>query len=515
MKDKDVENEVVKANEYLKQSGNSSNLYDCLSGLIGNALTERPKDAADLLENYINVTTKVKPEVIEDEEISKIHVAQKQVKLFEKANDDEYMEGRENEEEFEIPLPNCLQLAFFFEQAGIGLSREETYKIFLSLKELVLNFPLNSIRFWGKLFGTEANYYIVELEYRDGEGEEEENAVDEEPPVEQPLKEEEEEEEDSPKEEDDLPKSSWKPPPVIPKEDHHTGANKKVYFVCGEPGDAWIKLPHVTPEEITVSRQITKLLTGKLDAEITSYPPFPGEEINYLRAQIARISSSTQISPMGFFMFDDEEEEEEEEEAYMENYMENLDFEGLSLRELTDPSMSGWVHHTQHILPQGRCSWLNPFEKPEDDFEEEDFDEEEDENDNNIKPETGPRLLSSVADETAIETIPPWTTYVSSRVLPEYAVAVARSNRWPGAYAFARGKIFENLYIGWGQKYTGQSYAPPSPPPALEEYPDGPEITEMDDPTVEEEKALKERQEEALKEEEDLENFDDEDDDDD
>lgn len=80
--------------------------------------------------------------------------------------------------------------------------------------------------------------------------------------------------------------------------------------------------------------------------------------------------------------------------------MENLDFEGLSLRELTDPSMSGWVHHTQHILPQGRCSWLNPFEKPEDDFEEEDFDEEEDENDNNIKPETGPRLLSSVADET-------------------------------------------------------------------------------------------------------------------
>lgn len=60
------------------------------------------------------------------------------------------MEGRENEEEFEIPLPNCLQLAFFFEQAGIGLSGEETYKIFLSLKELVLNFPLNSIRFWGK-----------------------------------------------------------------------------------------------------------------------------------------------------------------------------------------------------------------------------------------------------------------------------------------------------------------------------------------------------------------------------
>ena len=47
--------------------------------------------------------------------------------------------------------------------------------------------------------------------------------------------------------------------------------------------------------------------------QIVSYPPFPGTEANYLRCQIARISAGTQISPLGYFQFDEEEEEEEEE----------------------------------------------------------------------------------------------------------------------------------------------------------------------------------------------------------
>lgn len=37
--------------------------------------------------------------------------------------------------------------------------------------------------------------------------------------------------------------------------------------------------------------------------------------MNYLRAQIARISGGAQISPAGYFMFEEEEEEEEEGEG--------------------------------------------------------------------------------------------------------------------------------------------------------------------------------------------------------
>ena len=46
--------------------------------------------------------------------------------------------------------------------------------------------------------------------------------------------------------------------------------------------------------------------------QVTCYPPFPGSEANLLRAQIARISAGTHISPLGFYQFDDEEEEDED-----------------------------------------------------------------------------------------------------------------------------------------------------------------------------------------------------------
>lgn len=122
--------------------------------------------------------------------------------------------------------------------------------------------------------------------------------------------------------------------------------------MCREPGLPWVCLPDVTPAQITVARQIRKLFTGHLDTPIVSYPPFPGNEANYLRTQIARISAGTQVSPLDFYQFS-EEEEEEEEEGVRDSIEENPDFEGISVRELA-VSLSPWVHHIQHILVQVR-----------------------------------------------------------------------------------------------------------------------------------------------------------------
>lgn len=68
---------------------------------------------------------------------------------------------------------------FYFEQAGIGLGREELVRIWLALKDLVDRYPLQHVHFWGKLFGTEQNYLVAEVEYREGndEGDEEEEEV--------------------------------------------------------------------------------------------------------------------------------------------------------------------------------------------------------------------------------------------------------------------------------------------------------------------------------------------------
>lgn len=153
---------------------------------------------------------------------------------------------------------------------------------------------------------------------------------------------------------DAVPKPQWKPPPVIPKEESRSGTNKYLYFVCNEPGRPWTRLPHVTPAQIVCARKIKKFFTGFLDTPVISYPPFPGNEANYLRAQIARISAATHISPLGFYQFGEEEGDEEEEGgAGRDSFEENPDFEGIPVLELVD-SMANWVHHTQHILPQVR-----------------------------------------------------------------------------------------------------------------------------------------------------------------
>ena len=73
---------------------------------------------------------------------------------------------------------------------------------------------------------------------------------------------------------------------------------------------------------------------------------------------------------------------------------------------------------------------------------------------------------------------------------------------------------FDNIYIGYGLKYSSENYSPPAPPAAQDEYPSGPEITESEDPSVEQERALKAARQEALEAEEEEEESDDYDDED-
>lgn len=74
---------------------------------------------------------------------------------------------------------------------------------------------------------------------------------------------------------------------------------------------------------------------------------------------------------------------------------------------------------------------------------------------------------------------------------------------------------FENMYIGWGVKYSGDGYSPPLPPPPQEEYPSGLDITEALDPTVEEEVEFRAALEEQEDSQEAMANSDEEEDEDD
>ncbi|XP_063289386.1 radial spoke head protein 6 homolog A [Pelobates fuscus] len=489
--------QIRNAKAYLLQADKSGlSLYEHLSALLSRILSERPPNA---LESLAELSSELQwarlnrgPDALRTprEELQSYSKAEIQRALFTGGSG----EGEENEEGemMESPLPNLLELAHLVQQGGLNLGRDETVRISVALKRLVDAHPLERCRFWGKILGTHGSYLVAEVQFREGEDEEAVEGGEEEDKV----LEEEEEEEDAEEAEDLPPKSTYHPPPEIPREEYGTGANKYIYFVCSEAGAEWVRLPPVTPAQIIAARKIKRLFTGILDAPVVTYPPFLGTEANLLRAQIARISAGTHVSPLGYYQFSEEEGEEEEESGAKDTCEENPEFEGVPVSELAD-NLSNWAHHVQHILPQGRCVWVNTSAKSEEQEEEEEGEEEEKEDEEEAMPEVGPPLLTPLSEDAEIGHTAPWTVSISSHLIPQYALAVLRSNLWPGAYTIASAKKFENIYIGWGTKYSPEGYSPPAPPIPQAEYPSGPEISETADPTVEEEQALKAAQEEA------------------
>lgn len=141
--------------------------YDHLAKVLNRILTERPTNAVDIFEDvcrreksekFVNrVDTLIdKPDRSKEAKLAEI---QRGLFIREGEEEDVVTEA----DDMETPLPNLQELCYYFEQAGVGLGREETFRIWLAMKSLVEKYPLESIRFWGKLFGIEENYYIAEV----------------------------------------------------------------------------------------------------------------------------------------------------------------------------------------------------------------------------------------------------------------------------------------------------------------------------------------------------------------
>lgn len=113
-----------------------------------------------------------------------------------------------------------------------------------------------------------------------------------------------------------LPKNRYVPLSLYPWEERGKGMNRCDYFVCTNLGEGtWLRLPMVRPIHIAMARDSMRILTGDLNAPVGDLPGglghFPGVEAHYLRAQIARISSSCHISPAGVYEMDEDDEPEE------------------------------------------------------------------------------------------------------------------------------------------------------------------------------------------------------------
>lgn len=54
-----------------------------------------------------------------------------------------------------------------------------------------------------------------------------------------------------------------------------------------------------------------------------------------------------------------------------------------------------------------------------------------------IEKEIGPPLLTPLSEDATVDFAIPWTVRQSSYLQPDNAVALVRSNAWPGAFTFA------------------------------------------------------------------------------
>ena len=106
----------------------------------------------------------------------------------------------------------------------------------------------SNIRFFGKISGTEKDYYVAEGTLDGGDEGAEEGAE--------------------------------KPADFEPR---GTGVNKFVYWVTDNILDKWTKLPDLLPSDIRAARQIKISLSGDLERKIFTNPFFFGTEKVYLR----------------------------------------------------------------------------------------------------------------------------------------------------------------------------------------------------------------------------------------
>ena len=344
-------------------------------------------------------------------------------------------------------VPDVLEDMSFFEWAGVGLPREESYKLMLAMAELTQeNSDLGSVRLFGKILGTRSDYFVLEATYAAGSAPELDASV---PRV-------------------------WdgKSGPV-PDEAPGTGLNQCCYFVSNDVSAPFVQLPHVTPAQVVASQQVKKFLTGDLEADVACYPAFPGKEKNFLRAQLARISAATVLAPAGKFTFG-EEVEEGPDRASLPVVDAGEEYEAKGPADMKDSE--NWVHKYGGILKIGRCA-NPPAPAPAEGEEEEEEPVEQEEETPALNPVAGDAAVSALLEG---EELPAWTTDLLFTRGRDYAVAVAKSQRWPGAIAaYANKDKCANLYIGYANENTGATFTPAAPPAIMSEAADAAEAVDV------------------------------------
>jgi len=332
-------------------------------------------------------------------------------------------------------IPNVIEENGFFSWAGVGLADETAHSLFLAMTKLKndASLGLKAVRFFGKVLTTGKPYYVVEGILAKPE-----------------------------------PGPAYSELGPAHPEPSGTGLNSCVYFVSNDVCEDFTMLPDVTPPQVLAATKIKKYFTGSLSAPVACFPPFPGDESCYLRAQIGRIAAATVLVPSGKLAVD------EESEAVPKPVIKAEEYAPVEPAEMA--SGDNWVHLYGGVLAIGRLT--NP-PKPEPEEGEEPEEENLEEEVAPLGPISGDKAV--VVNEEGEDVVPAWSFKLCFTQGANYTVAVATSRAWPGAYSVAVQKADKcaSVYFGYGVPYTGTTFTQHAPPPIMGEAADAEELPDV------------------------------------
>jgi len=326
-------------------------------------------------------------------------------------------------------IPDFMEESAMLEWAGVGFGELESYQIMCSLRKLAAassDDGIKQLRFWGKILGISADYYVAEGQLEAG-GEPDENDPTYEPSGE--------------------------------------GCNAFTFWVTTSLTGTWEKLPHTRAKHIIAARKIKKIMTGDLNAKVITHPHFPGTEKEcfgpaltekeLLRAQIAQITADTVLCINGFVVLNDDG---------------GLDEEAMSQFKTPPVSdlakLDGWTHERDHILKSGRTKHDDIPEEPPDEEEERKKVEKMKKEQEADPKRSRIRAIATDPDlQWAVRQGGDKSLYSAGAEgeVKSYAVTTVRCLTWPGAVTVAKGESVTNIYVGQGLKYGEPDFFPCAP----------------------------------------------------
>lgn len=226
----------------------------------------------------------------------------------------------------ETKIEDILEKSLILEQSGITFGKDTWFKIKLAMKKIVLKENVEFLRFFGKIYGRESDYFVIYGRHKSYTNTK-------------------------------YPKNFDYEPSGL------EGINKYTFWVSNSLLEEWSILPEISANHLKESFLIKYYFTGNLKHKVKSFSFFSGSESHLLKCQILRIMHSCFISPEGFLKIKQIENSEEiygvdlndRVAMYDEEYKPNLSVEEMI-------SLDKWVHEYPYIYPNGKIIDLDSQE---------------------------------------------------------------------------------------------------------------------------------------------------------